>query len=234
MWQKADLAEHGIPDWAQTQKESEQKVEVGTGYPGGLQKPCPDCRDKIRKAKAQVEFKLARDGMANKNGSPIGTSAAKDQEKCGSLLNMSTELLTKGTEEVWSVQWLFFASVFTSKAYSQALQVHVPNVFVWGREVLSTVEEDFIRDHLIKLDLHRSMNVQETGWHHSEAALCVFEILWQLGDPFDDWKRQLSWPSSRRARRNNTHQHPTQLVTLTSAPKKIMEQIFLKATCSTT
>lgn len=35
-WQKADLAEHGIPDWAQTRKESEQKVEVGTGYPGGL------------------------------------------------------------------------------------------------------------------------------------------------------------------------------------------------------
>lgn len=141
--------------------------------------------------------------MANKKGSPIGTSAAKDQGKRG-----STELLTKGTEEGWGIQFLFCLSL-NCKVYSQAAQVHGPNVFVWDRKVLSIVEEDFVRDHLIKLDLHRSMNVQETGWHHFEAALCVFEILWQLGDPFEDWKRQPSWPSPRRARRNNTHRHPT-------------------------
>jgi len=34
--QKADLAERGIPDRAQTPKESEQKVEMVTGYAGGL------------------------------------------------------------------------------------------------------------------------------------------------------------------------------------------------------
>jgi len=57
----------------------------------------------------------------------------------------------------------FFVSVFTGKACSQAAWICVPNVFVWVREVLSTVEEDFVGDYLIKLDLHRPMNVQETG-----------------------------------------------------------------------
>lgn len=51
------------------------------------------------------------------------------------------------------------------------------------------------------------MSMQETHWHHPEAALCVLEILGELLDPSGVWKRQLPWPSSRGARRK--HPQPT-------------------------
>lgn len=131
--------------------------------PGGLQKPCPDCSNKIRKAKAQLELKRLRDGMANKKGSSIGTPAAKDQDK----MLITPEYVNKTTDKGYKGRMrhsiTFFASVFTVKAYSQAAQVHVANVSVWDREVLSTVNDDFVRDRLIKQDLHRSMNMQETS-----------------------------------------------------------------------
>lgn len=76
-----------------------------------------------RKAEAQVQLKLARDGMANKKSSPIGTSAAKDHGKCGSLLNMLTEIPAKGTEEGWGSQRLNF---FCLSLYWQGLLLGCP------------------------------------------------------------------------------------------------------------
>lgn len=128
-WQKADLAGHGIPDPAPTQKESEQKVEVGTVQ--------ENYRSLAQTAEEKWEKANPIPGGAEGGWSEMSThshSCRKQPGKC--------EYVTKTTDKGYKGGMSKgFASGFTGKASSQAAQLQGPDVFVWGREVWDSTEE---------------------------------------------------------------------------------------------
>ena len=56
-----------------------------------------------------------------------------------------------------AVTMTFFASVFTAKASPQESQTLEVREKVWRKQDLPLVEEDRVRDHLGKLNTHKSM-----------------------------------------------------------------------------
>ena len=77
------------------------------------------CRDAVRKAKAQLELKLARDVKNNKKGFfRYVSSKQKHREDIGPLLNRAGKLVTNNADKA-EVLNTFFASVFTGVAGPQ-------------------------------------------------------------------------------------------------------------------
>jgi len=74
----------------------------------------------------------------------------------------------------------FFASVFTSKCCSHTTQVAEGKSRNWEKEEPPTVEEDQARDHLRKLEVHKSMGSDEV---HA----------WVLRELADEVSRPLFW-----------------------------------------
>ena len=115
------------------------------------------CRDATRKAKAQLELSLAKDVKGNKKVFfKYVSSKRKTGENVGLLLNEVGALVTEITEKVELLD-ATFASVFTAKACPQASQSLEVREKAWRKENLPWVEEDQVRDHLSKLDTHKSM-----------------------------------------------------------------------------
>ncbi|KAK4816298.1 LOW QUALITY PROTEIN: hypothetical protein QYF61_014596 [Mycteria americana] len=93
------------------------------------------CRDEIMKAKAHLELNLVRNVKGNKKSF---YSTLEDIEK--------PEVLNA-----------FFVSIFTGKTSLQESQALETSGKVWSKEDLPWVEQDQIREHLNKLDIHKSM-----------------------------------------------------------------------------
>jgi len=80
------------------------------------------CREAMRKAKAHLEFNLARDVKDNMKGFfKYISSKRMTRENVGLLLNEVGALVTEDTEKVQLLN-AFIASVFTAKAGPQASQ----------------------------------------------------------------------------------------------------------------
>ncbi|GAB0209397.1 mitochondrial enolase superfamily member 1 [Grus japonensis] len=115
------------------------------------------CRDATRKAKAHLELNLAMDVKDNKKGFfKYISSKRKTRENVGPLLNEVGALVMEDTEKVELLN-AFFASVFTAKAGPQETQTLEVGGKVWRKEDLPLVEEDQVREHLGKFDIHKSM-----------------------------------------------------------------------------
>lgn len=72
------------------------------------------------------------------------------------LLNGTGNLVTKAREKV-KVLNTFFASVFASKTSLQEPPIPETRGKVWSKEDLPSAEENQIKEHLSKLDIHKSM-----------------------------------------------------------------------------
>ncbi|GAB0204486.1 mitochondrial enolase superfamily member 1 [Grus japonensis] len=116
-----------------------------------------ECRDATRKAKAHLELSLARDVKDNKKGFfKYISSKRKTRENVDPLLNEVGALMMEDTEKAELLN-VFFASVFTAKASPQETQTLEVGEEVWRKEDLPLVKEDQVREHLGKLDIHKSM-----------------------------------------------------------------------------
>ncbi|GAB0178742.1 mitochondrial enolase superfamily member 1 [Grus japonensis] len=108
------------------------------------------CKDATRKA--HLELKLVRDVKDNKKGFfKYISSKRKTRENVGPLLNEVGALVTEDTENADLLN-AFLASVFSAQAGPQETQT-----LEVGEKDLPLAEEDRVREHLGKLDIHESM-----------------------------------------------------------------------------
>jgi len=115
------------------------------------------CRDATRKANVHLELYLARDVKDNKKDFfKYISSKWNTRENVGSLLNEVGALVTEDTEKAELLN-AFFVSVFTAKADPQEPQSLEVQEKAWRRKDFPLVEKGWVRDHLSKLDTHKSI-----------------------------------------------------------------------------
>jgi len=117
-------------------------------------------REATSKAKAYLEFNLARNVKDNKKGFfKYISSKQKTRENGGLQLNKVGALMTEDTKKTELLN-AFFASIFTAKAGPQESESLGVREETWSKENLPLVEEDRVRENLSKLDTHKSMGLR--------------------------------------------------------------------------
>ncbi|KAK4827448.1 hypothetical protein QYF61_018169 [Mycteria americana] len=90
----------------------------------------------------------------------------------------------------------------------------------WSKEGIPLVEEDQVREHLSKLDIHKSMGPD--GIH--PRVLRSWQIPLEVPD---DWRNANVTPIFKKVRKEDAGNYRP--VSLTSVPRKVMEQLILEA-----
>ncbi|KFV81912.1 hypothetical protein N308_05122, partial [Struthio camelus australis] len=93
------------------------------------------------------------------------------------------------------------------------------------------VEEDWVRDHLDKLDIHKSMVpdgmhprvLRELADVIARPLPILFERSWRTGEVPEDWKKASVTPVFKKEDPGNYRP-----VSLTSIPGEVMEQLLLE------
>ena len=118
------------------------------------------CRDGVRKIKDQLELNLAKDAKKNKKVLyRYLNQKSKVQKGFPTLVSDTGKLVTTDKEKTEVLN--FFAFVFSGNCLSRTLQIFGLVGGDWGSNIHPTVSEDQIRDHLWKLNIHKSMGPNE-------------------------------------------------------------------------
>ncbi|GAB0176007.1 mitochondrial enolase superfamily member 1 [Grus japonensis] len=113
---------------------------------------------------------------------------------------------------------------------SQTLEVREK---VWRKEHLPLVEEDRVREHLGKLDIHKSMSpdgmhprvLRELADVIARLLSIIFERPWRTGEVPEDWRKANVTPVFKKGKKEDAGNYRP--VSLTSIPGKVMEQLIL-------
>ncbi|CAM4672926.1 unnamed protein product [Lepidochelys kempii] len=210
-------------------KEAYKKCKVGHMTREEYKNIARACRNDIRRAKSHLELQLARDVKSKKKSffRYVGNKK-KAKESVGPLLNEGGNLVTEEVEKA-NVLNAFFASVFTNKVSSQTAALGITK---WGRDGQPSVEIEVVRDYLEKLDVHKSMGpdelhprvLKELAAVIAEPLAIIFENSWRTGEVPDDWKKANVVPIFKKGKKEDPGNY--RLVSLTSVPGKIMEQVL--------
>ncbi|GAB0179468.1 mitochondrial enolase superfamily member 1 [Grus japonensis] len=194
------------------------------------------CRDATRKAKAHLELNLARDVKDNKKGFfKYISRKRKTRENVSPLLNEVGALVMEDTEKAELLN-AFFASVFTAKAGPQESQTLEVGEEVWRKEDLPLVEEDRVREHLGKLNIHKFMGpdgmhprvLRELADVISMPLSIIFKRSWRTGEVPEDWRKADVTLVFKKGKNEDPGNYRP--VSLTSIPGKVMEQLILEVT----
>ncbi|GAB0205233.1 mitochondrial enolase superfamily member 1 [Grus japonensis] len=149
---------------------------------------------------------------------------------CGAKSQLRDKEMQKEKVELLNA---FFALVFTAKAGPQESQTLEAGEKVWRKEDLPLVEEDRVREHLGKLNIHKSMGpdgmhpqvLRELADVIARSLSIIFERSWRTGEVPEDWRKANVTLLSKKGKKEDPGNYRP--VSLTSNPGKVMEQLIL-------
>ena len=140
-----------------------------------------------------------------------------------------------GDAEMVGILNTFFASVFhdkTSPWESQTLEV---SKRLWVTENFLLVEVDLVREHLAKINVHKSIGpdgmcprvLRELAEMISEPLSIIFDRSWRTGEVPEDWRIASVTSVFKKGKKEDVGKYRP--VSLTSIPGKVMKRLVLDA-----
>ncbi|KAK4820687.1 hypothetical protein QYF61_003607 [Mycteria americana] len=194
------------------------------------------CREKIRRAKAELELNLAAAVKDNKKHFfKYISSKRRAKENLQPLVDGGGNTVTKdeGKAEVLNA---FFASVFNSRANcslgTQPLELEDRDRDQNGAPI---IQGEKVSDLLHHLDTHKSMGpdeihprvLKELAGVLTKPLSIIYQQSWLTGEVPADWRLANVTHIFKKGRKEDPGNYRP--VSLTSVPGKLMEQIILSA-----